>query len=74
MAKSENAGMGRKMPFMDGHELASAGATRPHPGAYLPATLSSGSLLKGWMLEGWEAWKLTRKKNRFSLDGSLVKP
>jgi hypothetical protein len=58
MAKSENAGMGRKMPFMDGHELASAGATRPHPHSCLPATLSSGSLLKGWMLEGWEAWKL----------------
>jgi hypothetical protein len=67
--------MGRKMPFMDGHELASAGATRPHPNACLPATLSSGSLLKGRMLEGEEAWKRSaaNKKNRLSRDGSLVK-
>jgi hypothetical protein len=64
------------MPFMDGHELASAGATRPHPDAYLPVTLSSGSLLKGRMLEDWEAWTLdgANKKNRLSRDCSLVKP
>jgi hypothetical protein len=32
----------------------------------LPVTINSGSLLKGRMLEGWEAWKLDgAKKNGF---------